>query len=178
MNNLQYLTEKDLEYFRNKQKEGEPVRIIYLDSEVLDKISFDDIDSMEKEARSKTGEQPTAEEMERWLKDRGAVMDAKKAEEKLKAEKQAAAKAEREKADGQKTDGQKSAGTPTDASKRILDIIKEGKLSAGQINIIVQAIQNSFTSDELEYLYSLTMDSEQMTREYERIKKEKIDGKG
>ena len=105
-------------------------------------------------------------------------MDAKKAEEKLKAEKQAAAKAEREKADGQKTDGQKSAGTPTDASKRILDIIKEGKLSAGQINIIVQAIQNSFTSDELEYLYSLTMDSEQMTREYERIKKEKIDGKG
>ena len=98
-------------------------------------------------------------------------MDAKKAEEKLKAEKQAAAKAEREKADGQKTDGQKSAGTPTDASKRILDIIKEGKLSAGQINIIVQAIQNSFTSDELEYLYSLTMDSEQMTREYERIRK-------
>ena len=90
MNNLQYLTEKDLEYFRNKQKEGEPVRIIYLDSEVLDKISFDDIDRMEKEARSKTGEQPTAEEMERWLKDRGAVMDAKKAEEKLKAEKQAA----------------------------------------------------------------------------------------
>ena len=178
MNNLQYLTEKDFEYFRNKQKDGDPVRIIYLDPETLDKISFDDIDRMEKEARDKNGEQPTAEEMEQWLKDRGAVMDAKKAEEKLKAEKQAAAKAEREKADGQKTDGQKSAGTPTDASKRILDIIKEGKLSAGQINIIVQAIQNSFTSDELEYLYSLTMDSEQMTREYERIRKQKIDGKG
>ena len=166
VNNLQYLTEKDFEYFRNKQKDGDPVRIIYLDPETLDKISFDDIDRMEKEARDKNGEQPTAEEMEQWLKDRGAVMDAKKA------------KAEREKADGQKTDGQKSAGTPTDASKRILDIIKEGKLSAGQINIIVQAIQNSFTSDELEYLYSLTMDSEQMTREYERIRKEKIDGKG
>ena len=178
MNNLQYLTEKDFEYFRNKQKDGDPVRIIYLDPETLDKISFDDIDRMEKEARSKTGEQPTAEEMERWLKDRGAVMDAKKAEEKAKAEKQAAQKVEQEKAAGKKTDKQKGTGTTADASKRILDIIKEGKLSAGQINIIVQAIKDGFTADELEYLYSLTMDSEQMTREYERIRKEKTDGKG
>ena len=178
MNNLQYLTEKDLEYFRNKQKEGEPVRIIYLAPETLDKISFDDIDRMEKEAMAKTGVQPTAEEMERWLKDHGAVMDEKKAEERLKAEKQAAENAEKEKAADRKAINQKDTGTSADVSKRILDIIKEGKLSAGQINIIVQAIQNSFTSDELEYLYSLTMDSEQMTREYERIRKEKIDGKG
>jgi hypothetical protein len=178
VNNLQYLTEKDFEYFRNKQKDGDPVRIIYLDPETLDKISFDDIDRMEKEARDKNGEQPTAEEMEQWLKDRGAVMDAKKAEEKAKAEKQAAQKVEQEKAAGKKTDKQKGTGTTADASKRILDIIKEGKLSAGQINIIVQAIKDGFTADELEYLYSLTMDSEQMTREYERIRKEKTDGKG
>ncbi|MCI7092828.1 MAG: hypothetical protein MR940_03385 [Lachnospiraceae bacterium] len=72
----------------------------------------------------------------------------------------------------------KDAGTPADVSKHILDIIKEGKLSAGQINIIVQAIQDGFTADELEYLYSLTMDSEQMTREYERIREEKTDDKG
>ena len=97
MNNLQYLTEKDLKYFRNKQKEGESVRIIYLDSETLDKISFDDIDRMEKEARTKTGEQPTAEDMERWLQEHGAVMEAEKAEEKMKAEKQAAEKLIREK---------------------------------------------------------------------------------
>ena len=177
MNNLQYLTEKDLEYFRNKQREGEPVRIIYLDCETLDKISFDDIDRMEKEARAKTGEQLTTEEMERWLKDCGAVMEAEKAEEKMKAEKQAAEKAEHEKTAGRKTADQKGAGPSADVSKRILDIIKEGKLSAGQINIIVQAIQNGFNEDELEYLYSLTMDSEQMTREYERIRKEKADGK-
>ena len=82
------------------------------------------------------------------------------------------------KAAGRKTIKQKDAGTSEDASKRILDIIRDGKLSAGQINIIVQAIQNDFTTDELEYLYSLTMDSEQMTREYERIRKEKADGKG
>ena len=113
MNNLQYLTEKDLEYFRNKQKEGEPVRIIYLDSEVLDKISFDDIDRMEKEARSKAGEQPTAEEMEQWLKERGAVMAAEKAEEKMKAQKQAAEEAEK-KADGRKAADQKGAGTSAD----------------------------------------------------------------
>ena len=177
MNNLQYLTEKDLKYFRNKQKKGESVRIIYLDPETLDKISFDDIDRMEKEARTKTGEQPTAEDMERWLQEHGAVMEAEKAEEKMKAEKQAAEKAEHEKTAGRKTADQKGAGPSADVSKRILDIIKEGKLSAGQINIIVQAIQDGFTEDELEYLYSLTMDSEQMTREYERIRKEKADGK-
>ena len=77
MNNLQYLTEKDLEYFRNKQKEGEPVRIIYLDSEVLDKISFDDIDRMEKEARDKNGEQPTAEEMEHPIRELSGGQKAK-----------------------------------------------------------------------------------------------------
>ena len=131
MNNLQYLTEKDLKYFRNKQKEGESVRIIYLDSETLDKISFDDIDRMEKEARTKTGEQPTAEDMERWLQEHGAVMEAEKAEEKMKAEKQAAEKAEHEKTAGRKTADQKGAGPSADVSKRILDIIKEGKLSAG-----------------------------------------------
>ena len=62
VNNLQYLTEKDFEYFRNKQKDGDPVRIIYLDPETLDKISFDDIDRMEKEdgERGKGQERRTA----------------------------------------------------------------------------------------------------------------------
>ncbi len=177
MHDLKYLTEKDLEYFREKQKEGDPVRIIYLDPKALDKITFDDIDRMEKEAMEQSGKQPAPEKVEAWLKERRAVMDTKEAEEKAKAEKQAAQKAEQEKAAGKKTDKQKGAGTPADASKRILDIIKEGKLSAGQINIIVQAIQDGFTADELEYLYSLTMDSGQMIREYERIRKEKTDGK-
>lgn len=178
MNNLQYLTEKDLEYFRKKQEEGEPVRIIYLDPKALDKITFDDIDRLEKEAGDKAGEQPTAEEMEQWLKDREAVMDTQKAEEKMKSDQEAAEKAEREKSAGRETVNQKGVGTSADASKHILDIIKEGKLSAGQIDMIVQAIQEGFTADELEYLYSLTMDSEQMTREYERIRKEKTDDKG
>ena len=178
MHDLKYLTEKDLEYFRNKQKEGDSVRIIYLDPEALDKISFSDIDRMEKEAREKRNRQPTAEELEQWLKERGAVMDTKKAEEKIKAEKEVEKRAEQEKVTGEKTSNRKDTGTSADASKRILDIIKEGKLSAGQVSVIVQAIQSGFTADELEYLYSLTMDSEQMTREYERIRKEKTDGKG
>ena len=55
LHDLQYLTEKDLKYFQNRQKEGDPVRIIYLDPESLDKISFADIDRMEKEAREKNG---------------------------------------------------------------------------------------------------------------------------
>lgn len=76
------------------------------------------------------------------------------------------------------TANQQRAGTSADASKRILDIIKEGKLSAGQVSLIAQAIKEGFTADELEYLYSLTMDSDQMTREFDRIRKEKTDGKG
>jgi len=178
LHDLQYLTEKDLEYFRKKQKEGEPVRIIYLDPKALDKITFDDIDRMEKEAMEQSGTQPETGKMEAWLKEHGAVMEAKKAEEKANAEKQAAQKSEQEKAAGKKADKQKGAGASADASKRILDIIKEGKLSAGQINMIIQAIQEGFTADELEYLYSLTLDSEQMIREYERIRKEKTHGKG
>ena len=101
-------------------------------------------------------------------------MDTKKAEEKIKAEKEVEKRAEQEKATGEKTSNRKGTGTSADASKRILDIIKEGKLSAGQVSLIVQAIKDGFTAEELEYLYSLSADSDQMTREYERIwKKEK-----
>ena len=64
MHELEYLTEKDLEYFRKKRDEGQPVRIIYLSPEVLDQLSFEDIEAMEKEAKDKTGQQPTEEELE------------------------------------------------------------------------------------------------------------------
>ena len=139
----------------------------------MDKISFADIDRMEKKAREQKGRQPAEEELEQWLKERGAVMDTKKAEEKIKAEKEVEKRAEQEKATGEKTSNRKGTGTSADASKRILDIIK-GKLSAGQVSLIVQAIKDGFTAEELEYLYSLSADSDQMTREYERIwKKEK-----
>ena len=59
MHDLEYLTEKDLEYFKKKQDDGDPVRIIYLSPEVLDSLSFEDIDRMEQEAKEKTGSQPT-----------------------------------------------------------------------------------------------------------------------
>ena len=42
MHDLEYLTEKDLEYFKKKQDEGDPVRIIYLSPEVLDSLSFEE----------------------------------------------------------------------------------------------------------------------------------------
>jgi len=52
-------------------------------------------------------------------------MDTKKTEEKAKSEKEAAKKAEQEKTIGQKAANQRNAGTSADASKRILDIIKD-----------------------------------------------------
>lgn len=185
LHDLQYLTEKDLKYFQNRQKEGNPVRIIYLDPKALDKISFADIDRMEKEAREKKGRGPTKEELEQWLKERGAVTDPKKIrakEEGNKTENPDEAKSEKtavsEKMNREKASDNKPAGSTADMSKRILNIIKEGKLSAGEVTVIVQAIQNGFTEEELEYLYSLSADSEKMTQEYERIRNEKTDGEG
>lgn len=82
MRELEYLTEKDLEYFRKQRDEGQPVRIIYLSPEVLDQLSFEDIEAMEREAREKTGQQPTEEELEEWLQKHQAILDTKKAETK------------------------------------------------------------------------------------------------
>lgn len=185
LHDLQYLTEKDLKYFQNRQKEGDSVRIIYLDPEALDKISFADIDRMEKEAREKKGWGPTEEELEQWLKERGAVTDPKRIkakEEDKETENPDKGKVEKavvtEKMNREKASDNKPAGSAADMSKRILNIIKEGKLSAGEVTVIVQAIQNGFTAEELEYLYSLSADSEKMTQEYERIRKEKTDGEG
>lgn len=82
MHELEYLTEKDLEYLRKKRDEGQPVRIIYLSPEVLDQLSFEDIEAMEKEAKDKTGQQPTEEDVEEWLQKHKAILDPKKAESK------------------------------------------------------------------------------------------------
>ena len=79
---LEYLTEKDLEYFRKMRDEGQPVRIIYLSPEVLDQLSFEDIEAMEKQVREKTGQQPTEEELEEWLQKHQVILDPKKREEK------------------------------------------------------------------------------------------------
>ena len=80
MHDLEYLTEKDLEYFKKKQDDGDPVRIIYLSPEVLDSLSFEDIDRMEQEAKEKTGSQPTEEELEEWLKKHKAIQEPEKEE--------------------------------------------------------------------------------------------------
>ena len=141
---------------------------------------------MEKEAREKKGRGPTEEELEQWLKERGAVTDPKRIKAKEEGKKKTGnpGEAKDEKADvsgkmnREKASVKKTAESTADMSKRILNIIREGKLSAGQVNLIVQAIKDGFTADELEYLYSLTRDSEQMIHEYERIRKEKTDGEG
>ena len=98
MNNLQYLTEKDLKYFRNKQKEGEPVRIIYLDPQTLNKISFDDIEKMERTARENRNGQLSEEEMEAWLRKHHAIVDRS---EKPAADEEAGRKKTAEKTGGQ-----------------------------------------------------------------------------
>ena len=178
MHELQYLTEKDLEYFKRKQAEADPVRIIYLSPEALDKISFDDLDRMEKEAREKHGGQPTEEEMEEWLNEHHVITDPpqKKAEEKQKdagEDSQAAdgkVKNQAETADRSRTAEPAPSSHEAD-SRKILQIIREGKLTAGDIMLVQQAISAGFSDEELAHLCSLAPDSDRMQEEYERIRK-------
>ena len=81
MHELEYLSERDLKYFERKRDDGDPVRIIYLNPKVLDELSFEDIEKMEKEAIERTGHQVTEEELEAWLKEHKAVAEPGKKEE-------------------------------------------------------------------------------------------------
>lgn len=82
MHELEYLSERDLKYFERKRDDGDPVRIIYLSPKVLDDLSFEDIEKMEKEAIEKTGHQVTEEELEEWLKEHKVIKEPEKEEEK------------------------------------------------------------------------------------------------
>ena len=81
MHELEYLSERDLKYFERKRDDGDPVRIIYLSPKVLDELSFEAIEKMEKEAIERTGHQVTEEELEAWLKEHKAVAEPGKKEE-------------------------------------------------------------------------------------------------
>ena len=80
MHELEYLSERDLKYFEQKRDDGDPVKIIYLSQKVLDALSFEDIEKMEKEAMERTGHQVTEEELEKWLKEHKAIADSEKEE--------------------------------------------------------------------------------------------------
>ena len=80
MHELEYLSERDLKYFERKRDDGDPVRIIYLSPKVLDGLSFEDIEKMEKEAMERTGHQVTEEELEKWLKEHKVIADPEKKE--------------------------------------------------------------------------------------------------
>lgn len=81
MNELQHLSEKDLEYFKQQQAEGKPVKIIYLDPDVLAELSFEDIEKMDRAAREHQS-QFSESEMEDWLYRHKVILDenGKKAE--------------------------------------------------------------------------------------------------
>lgn len=80
MHELEYLSERDLKYFERKRDDGDPVRIIYLSPKVLDGLSFEDIEKMEKEAMERTGHQVTEEELEKWLKEHKVIANPEKKE--------------------------------------------------------------------------------------------------
>lgn len=80
MHELEYLSERDLKYFEQKRDDGDPVKIIYLSPKVLDGLSFEDIEKMEKEAMERTGHQVTEEELEKWLKEHKVIADPEKKE--------------------------------------------------------------------------------------------------
>lgn len=159
MHELKYLNEKDLEYFKRQQAEGKPVRILYLDPDVLSEISFEDLEKMDRVARESTGRQLSEEEMEDWLQRNNVLTDAP-------AESKAADAAENN------HDNRSSS----ESSERILRILQEKTLGTKQLALIISGIQDGFTDEELSRLSDTSSDAEEMEQEYCRIKEGKING--
>lgn len=157
MHELKYLNEKDLEYFKKQQAEGKPIRILYLDPDVLSEISFEDLEKMDRASRESTGRQLSEEEIEDWLRRNNVLTHAP---------------VEGKAADAAENKHDNSSGT--ESSERILRILKEKKLESEQLALIINGIQDGFTDDELAQLSNFSSDAEEMEQEYCRIKEKKI----
>ena len=104
MHEIEYLTEKDLQYFRKKAANGEPVYILHLDPEVLMNLDADSLGKDEEDGEM------TAEEMSYWLSRHHALISEKEAEERAqeRQKEKEAADAGSGKAGGSKTGGTKA----------------------------------------------------------------------
>lgn len=179
MHEIEYLTEKDLQYFRKKAANGEPVYILHLDPEVLMDL---DTDSLRKDEED--GEM-TAEEMSYWLSRHHALISEKEAEKKAqeRQKEKEAADAGSGKTGDSKTGGVKagkdgSSGhegelDPPQPSARelFLQQLKKGEFSTMESYILQDAASSGFTDSALLALCSYKGDPEAMMRYYSTVMK-------
>lgn len=153
MHELKYLNERDLEYFKRQQEDGKPVKIIYLDPDVLSDISFEELQDMDRRSKENRGHPLSEEEMEDWLRRNHAVQDDNNAH-----------------SDNAHDSDDRAPDTGKEpSSERILRLIREQKLSQEALSWILSGIRNGFSDEELEHLYSLSSDTEKMEQEYESM---------
>ena len=169
MHEIEYLTEKDLQYFRKKAANGEPVYILHLDPEVLVNL---DTDSLGKDA-DEDGEM-TAEEMSYWLSRHHALISEAEAEKQAKErekEKEAADSVAETGKGG--SSGQKEKPKPPEPSARelFLQQLKKGEFSTMESYILQDAASSGFTDSALLALCSYKGDPEAMMRYYSAVMK-------
>ena len=158
MHELKYLNERDLEYFKRQQAEGKPVKIIYLDPDVLSGISFEELQTMDKKSRENHGHSLSEEEMEDWLRRNHAVQDENDPHS-----------SNAQDSDGHEPDGHDIDAKKEPSSERILRLIRDQKLSQKALSWILSGIRNGFSDEELEHLNSLSSDAEKMGQEYRNM---------
>lgn len=71
---IEFLTERDIDYFRKKEQAGEPVHVIDIDPETLDKINLDYISN----PVEKKGQIPNEEEIKDWVEKHPMLMEKRK----------------------------------------------------------------------------------------------------
>ena len=178
MHEIEYLTEKDLQYFRKKAANGEPVYILHLDPEVLVNL---DTDSLGKDAEE-NGEM-TAEEMSYWLSRHHALISEKEAEKQAQEREKEKEAADAADVRGDKTgnkkpgkdgsSGQKENPDPPQPSARelFLEQLKKGEFSTMESYILQDAASSGFTDSALLALCSYKGDPEAMMRYYSAVMK-------
>lgn len=178
MHEIEYLTEKDLQYFRKKAANGEPVYILHLDPEVLVNL---DTDSLGTDA-GEDGEM-TAEEMSYWLSRHHALIseaEAEKQAQEREKEKEAAgnAAAGDDKTGNGGSSRQEEKPIPPQPSARelFLQLLKKGEFSTMESYILQDAVSSGFTDSALLALCSYKGDPEAMMRYYSAVMKKMREG--
>jgi len=178
MHEIEYLTEKDLQYFRKKAANGEPVYILHLDPEVLVNL---DTDSLGTDA-GEDGEM-TAEEMSYWLSRHHALIseaEAEKQAQEREKEKEAAGNAaagdDKTGKGGSLRQEEKPIPPQPSARELFLQQLRKGEFSTMESYILQDAVSSGFTDSALLALCSYKGDPEAMMRYYSAVMKKMREG--
>ena len=178
MHEIEYLTEKDLQYFRKKAGSGEPVYILHLDPEVLVNL---DTDSLGTDA-NEDGEM-TAEEMSYWLSRHHALIseaEAEKQAQEREKEKEAAGNAaagdDKTGKGGSLRQEEKPIPPQPSARELFLQQLRKGEFSTMESYILQDAVSSGFTDSALLALCSYKGDPEAMMRYYSAVMKKMREG--